>query len=266
MTVRFTEALRAEYQTLFDTAQVRAAKAAEVDRIVIALVRDCDRYASVGEPLGIPWQLVAVIHNMEASRDFRTHLHNGDPLTARTRQVPAGRPRTGTPPFTWEESALDALEHDGLPRWTDWSVPGLLYKLEGYNGWGYRKYHPEVKSPYLWAGTQHYVSGKYVADGTWSSTAVSSQIGAATLLRRMAEQGAYDPAAVARGERRRAGAAPRTLFAYAPNTVTPGGIALQQWLNTIDGVFLREDGKLGPRTSDAVQRAFGFRLKGDTRA
>src|SRR5436309_1074388 len=54
---------------------------------------------------------------------------------------------------------------------------------------GYRRYHPEVRSPYLWSGSTHYTSGKYVEDGRWSDTAVSRQLGAAVLLRRMAELG-----------------------------------------------------------------------------
>jgi lysozyme family protein len=85
---------------------------------------------------------------MAASLNFNRHLHNGDPLTARTVQVPAGRPKTGEPPFTWEESATDALMLEKLDQWEDWSVPGTLYKLEQYNGWGYRLAHPDVKSPY----------------------------------------------------------------------------------------------------------------------
>ncbi len=78
---------------------------------------------------------IAVIHNMEASQNFNKHLHNGDPLTARTVQVPAGRPKKGTPPFSWEDSAADALAIRGLGAKTDWSLAGMLYQLEGYNGW-----------------------------------------------------------------------------------------------------------------------------------
>ncbi len=47
-------------------------------------------------------------------------------------------------------------------------LPGTLYKIEGYNGWGYRMKHPQVYSPYLWGFSNHYQKGKYIADGTWS--------------------------------------------------------------------------------------------------
>lgn len=253
--VQFTDGLRSEYQALFDACQVKPAKAQEVEKLVSRLLVSKPRYAGVGDPLGIPWQVLAVIHNMECSQNFAQHLHNGDPLHARTRHVPKGRPVDGEPPFTWEESAADALAGRGLPQWEDWSIPGILYCLEGYNGWGYRRYHPEVKSPYLWSASNQYVSGKYVADGTWSDSAVSAQCGAATLLRRIAEK---DELAVDFAKK-------AALFTYAPKRVTPGGVELQRFLNRFPGIFLKEDGKLGAMTSNACRQIFGHYLAGDPR-
>jgi lysozyme family protein len=253
--VRLTEALRSEYQRLFDECQVRPARAPEVERLVVRLLASKARYAAVGEPLGIPWQLIGVIHRLECSQNFGQHLHNGDPLRARTTHVPAGRPARGEPPFTWEESATDALTMQGLPQWKDWSIAGILYCLEGYNGWGYRLHHPEVKSPYLWSASNQYESGKYVADGRWSDTAVSAQCGAASLLRRMAEKGELEAEPALEGP----------LFTYAPKKVTAGGSELQRFLNRFPGIFLREDGKLGAKTSAACRRLFGRYLAGDPR-
>lgn len=189
--VTFSAELRAEYGRLFDTCQVRNSKLAQVEDTIAAIMRNRGRYESVAQDAGggIPWLLIAVIHNLEASLNFTCHLHNGDPLTARTVQVPAGRPQVGAPPFTWEASAADALRYHNLDQWQDWSLPGILYKLEEYNGWGYRLYHPHVLSGYLWSCSNHYTSGKYIADGTWSDTAVSEQVGAAVVMRRMAERG-----------------------------------------------------------------------------
>jgi len=265
--VRFTETLRSEYQSLFDTCQIRPARAAEIERLVTRLLANKARYAAAGDPLGIPWQAIAVIHSMECSQNFTQHLHNGDPLSARTAHVPRGRPLDGEPPFSWEASARDALTMKGLPDWSDWSIPGILYCLEGYNGWGYRVYHPDVKSPYLWSASNQYSSGKYVADGTWSSTAVSAQCGAASLLRRLAEKGELDAESHvgdAKLKARFRGQA--ALYAYAPSKVTPGGVDLQRFLNRFPGIFLKEDGKLGPRTSAACKRIFGSYLPGDPRA
>jgi hypothetical protein len=56
------------------------------------------------------------------------------------------------------------------------------------------------------------------------------------------------------------------LLTYAPRKVTPGGKELQQFLNTFPGIFLKEDGKLGPKTSDACLLIFGRYLEGDSRA
>jgi hypothetical protein len=104
-------------------------------------------------------------------------------------RVPKGRPPTGDPPFTWEESATDALKLKRVHINRDWSIEKIAYVLEGYNGWGYRLYHPEVKSPYLWSFSNHYTRGKYVRDGSWSPTAVSKQVGAMVLLNRMVARG-----------------------------------------------------------------------------
>jgi len=183
MKTGLTDALRREYELLYDSCEVPAARQAEVQRIARRIAAARQRYEAVASTLRMPWQVVGVIHALEASLDFRSHLHNGDPLTARTVRVPAGRPPFGSPPYAWETSALDALRLEAFGAWRDWSLPGTLFKCEAYNGWGYRQWHPEVKSPYLWGGSNHYTCGKYVADGRWSATAVSKQIGAAALLR-----------------------------------------------------------------------------------
>jgi lysozyme family protein len=186
-------ALRNEYRVLFRRCVIRKHRVAHVDSILVQLKKNRRRYAAVGRPLRVPWYVVGVIHNMESGMNFRAHLHNGDPLTDRTKRRPRGRPPQGEPPFVWEESALDALEMKKFHEWTDWSVEGTLFKLEVYNGWGYRKYHPEVLSPYLWSFSQHYTKGKYASDGKFDPNLVSGQCGAAVLLRRMAQKGVIAP-------------------------------------------------------------------------
>lgn len=186
---KFTSDLRAEYARLYASASIRSERRAEV----LALAREragvWGRYEAVASSLGCPAHLVALIHAMECGGDFTRHLHNGDPLAKRTTHVPAGRPAAGSPPYTWEESAVDALTLRHVDIWTDWSIPGLCYVLEGYNGWGYRLHHPEVKSPYLWSYTTAYTAGKYTSDGHFDPQAVSKQPGAMALLRGLAEVG-----------------------------------------------------------------------------
>ena len=264
--ISFTSALRQEYEDLFNSCSIRPDKLAAVEGYIAGLLAHQARYQSVGDPLGIPWHFIAVIHNMEASQNFTRHLHNGDRLTARTVQVPAGRPKRGNPPFTWEESATDALTMRNLGKVTDWSLAGTLYQLEGYNGWGYRLYHPHVLTPYLWSYSSHYKSGKYVADGTWSDTAVSNQNGSAVILRRMAEHGQIqfsDQPAPAEGTK-------PLVVAYAmTKSADPAEVAkaeqLQRWLNTFPGIFVKPDGIPGERTSNAYRQVTGVYLPGDPR-
>jgi lysozyme family protein len=187
---KFTAALAKEYSDLFNRCEIAADKMAEVEGVVQRILRFQDRYASIAAQSTVPWYLIAVIHNMECGLDFTKHLHNGDSLKRRTVHVPAGRPKTGQPPFSFEASALDALDYDTFTRWSDWSIGGICYKLEDYNGWGYRVH--KINSPYLWSYSNLYTRGKYVEDNKWSDTAVSRQCGAAVILRRMSERRVVD--------------------------------------------------------------------------
>jgi lysozyme family protein len=146
-------------------------------------------YERVSESTGVPWWAVAALHNMEASQNFTRHLHNGDPLTSRTTHVPKGRPKTGTAPFTWEASAIDALKFDKMDKVNWGDVGESLQALEAYNGLGYQKYHPTVPTPYLWSGSTLARKGKYAADGVWDANLVSKQLGAATFLKLLIEKG-----------------------------------------------------------------------------
>jgi lysozyme family protein len=265
--VPLTAALRDEYQRLFDTCRIDAARAAEVESLVGKVARNAERYRAVAGRVGAPWMFVGVIHNMEASLSFDGHLHNGDPLTARTVQVPAGRPAAGQPPFSWEASAEDALRLRRIDRWKDWSLPGLLYQLEAFNGWGYRLFHPHVLSPYLWSGSSHYTSGKFVKDGVWSDTAVSRQTGSAALLRRMAEHGDLDlELHVGEDVPDVDLESARPPLRFSPNREVAGARELQEFMNRFPGIFLRIDGKPGEKTSDAFKLLTGHFLDGDPRA
>lgn len=176
------EALEPEYRRLWADLHLRADRKPAAMATAKRIAEKRERYLAVTRLTQVPWPVIGIIHAMECGLDFSRHLHNGDKLTARTHQVPKGRPAIGEPPFTWEESAADALRCDRLDECTEWTIPRLLWQLEGYNGWGYRRHHPDVLSPYLWSGTQHYSAGKYVADGRWSASAVSGQSGAAAIL------------------------------------------------------------------------------------
>ena len=180
--------LQDEYGRLYRKLSVREARSESIDWHLAMIRKSKERYQSVGEQTGVPWYFIAVTHGLEASFNFRAHLHNGDfPLSSRTRQVPAGRPTKWLPPSDWESSAKDALRLLGFTGQKDWSLTRTLYRLEAYNGFGYRGYG--VPTPYLWSFSNHYDRGKYVADGKFSFSARSQQCGAAVMLKMLADAG-----------------------------------------------------------------------------
>lgn len=185
VTSKYSADVEKEMEALWRTMKITASDG-RFDWYVNKSLSNEGRYAALARSIHslMPWWFVAVIHGLEASFSFSKHLHNGDPLSGRTVNVPAGRIPGKQPPYTWEESAYDALTMPGKAyhKENDWSMPAILWRLEGYNGYGYRLYRG-IHTPYLWAGTSHYTRGKYTADGVWSATAVSKQAGAAGVIR-----------------------------------------------------------------------------------
>lgn len=178
-------------QQRWQTAILRPAWIPALDKAIWHYQRDSRRYLAIQHQRenGMPAPIIAAIHGRESSWDFTRHLHEGSPLTHRTRDVPKGRPLTPDPPYTFEQSAEDALyllKREHLVHWS--SSTAALDAIESYNGLGYRKYHPDVPSPYLWSGTSHYSRGKYVADGRYSATAPDAQPGVAAILLRMRQR------------------------------------------------------------------------------
>lgn len=248
-TVPYTPALAAEYGRLWRSAAVLARWSREAGEAAAAILRDRARYEAIAaDPRArAPWWWIGCIHHMECGGRFDRHLANGDPLTARTKQVPAGLPREGRPPFSFEQGAIAALALKAVSAITDWSIEHALYQWELYNGFGYRLYHPGTLSPYLWSGTGHYHSGKYIADGRWSETAMSGQVGAAAILLALlglcADIGITAPAAAS------ASPAPIGLEIGARGWQVE---AVQRRLADLGYPVGRLDGRFGEATRDAV--------------
>ena len=182
------EPLAKGYANLWRTMVVKPEYKAVSEAISERLFSHKKRYDIVASATGVPWWWIAIVHQLESSGNFSTHLHNGDPLTARTRQVPKGRPKDGNPPFSWEASAADALALKGLigkPKaW--WTIPRALFEFERYNGFGY---FGKIASPYVWSFSTHYDKGKITRDHGPIEPVVSKQCGAATLLYCLAKAG-----------------------------------------------------------------------------
>ena len=182
----YSPELVAQYEYLFDSWRIKPLQRATSLALCARVLTRKSRYADIETTLRVPWYFTAMVHQMESGGNFKTHLHNGDPLAHRTVHVPAGRPLEAPldgGAYSWAQSARDALQLQGLHKWRDWSLGGTLFQLERYNGFGYRK--RGVPSPYLWAGSSVEKPGKFTGDGVFDSCAVSGQIGAATLLHGM---------------------------------------------------------------------------------
>lgn len=150
-----------------------------------------ERYIQIETTTGVPWFIIAVIHERESGQDFTRQLSQGDPLNRVSVHEPQHRGpffnHPNDPPGhdAFYRGALDALI-DCPPhasRWHDWSPGGALTLLEEYNGLGYA--NRGMPSPYIWSFSNQYVRGKYVADGVFSLTTVDSQEGCAPLLKTM---------------------------------------------------------------------------------
>lgn len=169
------------YKEQFEMMVIDSDKTDELTHIIDKIAINKEKYQEVEKITTVPWYVVAVIHYRESSLNFTRHLHNGDRLSDRTIHVPKGRPLKGNPPFTWVESAVDALKLKSYHTCTDWSIENILNLLERYNGLGYKK--KGLPSPYLWSWSNLYQRGKYVSDGRYDPAAIDKQCGTAVLIK-----------------------------------------------------------------------------------
>jgi lysozyme family protein len=192
--MELSQELKNEYLDLWQSCSINPAYASNLKQYADTITENKAKYESVSSKTGVPWYVIAVIHGMESTFNFEKHLHNGDKLTARTVHVPPGRPKTGTPPFSWEESAVDALDYDGATGIVSWDIPTMFWFLEGFNGWGYRtglgrSTTPPSRSAYIYSGTNHYVKGKYIGDGKFDPEKASEQVGCMAQLHELQNRG-----------------------------------------------------------------------------
>lgn len=180
-----------DYTGLYKSAVLKPSKIAELNVVAGKVNAGKARYEAVAAILGngIPWYFIGITHFMEAGakkNPFDFHLHCGDPLTARTTHVPKGRPKDDPAagkgkPYTWEESALDALRYMEYDKQTAWGISSCLFLFEKYNGMGYNR--KGLLSPYIWSYTNLYTKGKFVLDGKYDPNAVSKQPGCAAIMK-----------------------------------------------------------------------------------
>src|SRR5215472_2333281 len=96
----------------------------KLDEVAARLVSRRPTYRAIEARTGVPWFVVAVIHEREAGGVMSANIAQGDPWNRVRVHVPAGRG-----PFnSFEDAAYDALVNCAphASRWTDWSIGGTL--------------------------------------------------------------------------------------------------------------------------------------------
>lgn len=146
------------------------------------------RYEAVAAKTDVPAKLIAALHWRESSGNFKTYLHQGDPLGKPAVHVPKNIPVF----HKWEDAAIHALQmkngvRNDLGIEQDTKDPASLATYaEFYNGLGY--HNRGVPSPYVYSGTNQYSSGKYVADGKYNAKVKDKQVGVMALMDRADDQ------------------------------------------------------------------------------
>lgn len=154
--------------------------------------QNTNQYTAVSQQLrqqgvNITPSQVAALHWREASGDFTKSIANGQSLGTYIRRD--GLLGNGSPgnsfslTNSWTANAVEVLaykvtEKYGGPR--DISSSSAFNDFaERFNGLGYRQ--RGVTSPYVFAGTNLYTGGKFIADGVYSSETFDQQVGTAVL-------------------------------------------------------------------------------------
>ena len=164
--------------------EITPARLPEVQLVAKRLVAPTAKnsYVAIENATGVPWWVIAVIHEREANQNFACSIAQGDPWNTVSVHIPKGR----GPFSSFFAAAVDALVNCApkAAQWKDWSAGGTLTVLEEYNGLGYEDYHAEA-SPYLWGATNQEQRGKYIGDGEYSATTWDTQLGCAAMLKAM---------------------------------------------------------------------------------
>lgn len=175
------QALKSANAQRWEKAQITLSLVHTINAVSQRLVAAKSRYQVVETATNVPWWFIAVVHERESSQSWAASLAQGDPWNRVSIHVPRGRG-----PFkSWEDAAVDALLNCAphAANNHDWTTGGALTMLEEYNGLGYAA--NGLPSPYVWASTDQYSHGKYIADGHFDPNAVDHQLGCAALLKAM---------------------------------------------------------------------------------
>jgi len=199
--MKLTKELSKEYLDMYHAMEINNTWLNLVRRNASFINGNKNTYTPIFLNSQVPWYLVGLVHKMEAGyedliagkdgKSFECNLFNGQYYWKKTTIVPKGKG-----PFSnWNIAAIQAMQDLNkkmmrqIPNWDGkYTIDVILFMAEMHNGWGYRIYHPEVKSPYLWSFSNMYSKGRYVADGKFKSSSVSQQCGIAPILKILIDQ------------------------------------------------------------------------------
>lgn len=171
--------LAPDYEYLCSIVKIKAGTMEKNKATFAKMLANKSQYDQIAHAVNCDWQLVAAIHYREASLRPNVYLHNGQTLGQTTTIVPKG---IFFPSGAFVEASIDAIKVRAK------NVKGLAAccaMSEKHNGLGYRKHG--VYSPYVWASTNIYTSGMYVADGKFDATKSDSRLGTAAIYLCLAE-------------------------------------------------------------------------------
>jgi lysozyme family protein len=143
----------------------------------------------IARKANLPPSLVGALWHREASFKEGVYMHNGDPLGKPTTHVPKGI-NFGKDQFV--DAAVHALNRfkstsKGLGLSYDSKDVGAMATFaEHYNGLGYR--NKDRVSPYVFAGTDQYKGGMYVADGVYSAKTFDQRPGVVAIINAYAQR------------------------------------------------------------------------------
>ena len=227
---------------------IRPERAADIQRQARLLLQGKAIYATIEAKTGVPWWFIGLCHYRESNFNFNTYLGNGQALNRVTTIVPKGRgPFLG--PDAFVDGAVDALRIEGFIGATDWSIARVLYRLEGFNGYGYHGYG--VNSPYLYGGSTLYGppearGGKYVSDGVFNPNVVDTQLGTAVILKELMQ---LDSTITIQP-------APAQQSIQPEDEAASSALWLQQSLNRLGGTTLLDEDSWNGRPTMAAVSAF----------
>lgn len=163
----------------WNNCHVPADKGPAFKKVADRIIANKAIYQEIEKETGVPWWFIGVVHYRESNLDMSTNIANGQAFNRKTTIVPKGR----GPFASFKEAAIDALTNCApyAAKNKDWTPGGAMTMFEKYNGLGYA--NKGLPSPYVWAGTDQYASGKYVSDGVYNPNTVDSQLGCAGIVK-----------------------------------------------------------------------------------